>query len=357
MLERRQSPSRIFALLSPLLAVALTVLTGLALIALIGKDPIRALEVYFVEPAMDPYLRGEIAIKAVPLALMGAGLAIAFRSGSFNIGAPGQFVLGAIFAGGAALFLPVGPWLLPLSMIAGILGGMLWGWIPAALRLASGANEILVSLMLVYVAELLLEWLVRGPWRSESSRGFPQTDLYPSEALIPGLDSATRLHWGVPVAVIVALGLWWMLHFTRQGYRVKVMGEAPRAGRFAGFSDVKMVSFAFLLSGGLAGLAGAIEVAATIEQLQPQIGHELGFAAIIVAFLGRLDPLGSIFAALALAITYIGGEQAQIALGLPRNATLVFQGLLLFFLLACDTLIHYRLRLFPQRARSAESRV
>ncbi len=347
MLERRVSPSPALAVLSPVIAMALTVLAGFALFAALGKDPVEAMRIYFLSPFTDAYNRSELLVKAIPLALIGSGLAICFRAGVFNIGAPGQYTLGAIFAGGVALHAPEGAamvWLLPACMAAGFVGGMLWGWIPALLRVTSGANVILVSLMLTYVAQLLLDWLVRGPWADPLAFGFPKTARFPDGALMPNLVAGTRLHWGLVLAVVAALILWWMLARTRRGFGIRSMGLAPRAAAFAGFSEARTITFVMLVSGGLAGLAGAVEVTSTIKQLQPDIAAGYGFAAIIVAFLGRLNPLGSLLAALALAVTYIGGENAQILLKLPKNAAFVFQGMLLFFLLACDTLIHYRVR-------------
>ena len=347
MLERRVAPSPLLAILSPVIAVALTVIAGFALFAALGKDPVRAMEVYFLSPFADAYSRAELLVKAIPLAIIGAGLAICFRAGVFNIGAPGQYTLGAIFAGGVALYAPEDAsalWLLPLCLAAGALGGMLWGWIPAVLRNLAGANVILVSLMLTYVATLLLDWLVRGPWADPLAFGFPKTKTFPDGALMPVIWPGTRLHAGAIVAVVVALALGWMLLRTRRGFGIRAMGLAPKAAAFGGFSEARTITFVLLLSGGLAGLAGAVEVMSTIQQLQPDIAAGYGFAAIIVAFLGRLNPVGALIAALALAVTYIGGENAQILLKLPRNASFVFQGMLLFFLLACDTLIHYRLR-------------
>ncbi len=347
MLERRVSPSPVFAILSPVLAVLLTVMAGYVLFALMGKDPVRAMEVYFLSPFADAYNRSELLVKAIPLALIGSGLAVCFRAGVFNIGAPGQYTLGAIFAGGVALYAPEGSpmmWLLPLCLAAGVLGGMLWGWIPAILRLWSGANIILVSLMLTYVAALLLDWLVRGPWNDPEGRGFPKTASFPDGAIMPILLPGTRLHWGLALAVVAALALTWMLYRSHRGFAIRTMGMSPKAATFGGFSEGRTITAVMLISGGLAGLAGAVEATSTIQQLQPDISAGYGFAAIIVAFLGRLNPIGSLIAALALAVTYIGGENAQIMLKLPKNAAFLFQGMLLFFLLACDTLVNYRLR-------------
>ena len=223
---------------------------------------------------------------------------------------------------------------LPLYLAAGILGGMVWAAIPALLRTRFNANEILVSLMLTYVATLLLDWLVRGLWKSPTSFGFPVSADFRDGYLMPVLMQGTRLHLGLILAILLAIALTIMMKRTLRGYSVRVIGVAPRAGAFAGFSENRTIWFVLLLSGGLAGLAGAIEVSATIGKLQPEISAGYGFTAIIVAFLGRLNPVGALLGALLLAVSYIGGENAQILLKLPKNVTGIFQGMLLFFLLA-----------------------
>ncbi|MEO0820741.1 MAG: ABC transporter permease [Pseudomonadota bacterium] len=344
-LEARPAPSAAMTLLSPLAALAATVLAGGVLLGLLGQPPLEALRVYFISPFTDAYSRAELAVKAIPLALIGAGLAVSFRANVWNIGAAGQYTLGAICSGAMALYAPEaaegGGWLL-LYLLAGVLGGMLWGAIPAWLATRFRTNEILVSLMLTYVAALLLDWLVRGPWRDPAGFGFPQSADFGAAFIMPVLVEGTRLHFGLVLAVMVALVLGGVMALSLRGFSLRVIGTAPQAAAFAGFSRSGAVWFAFLLSGGLAGLAGAIEVSATVQQLQPDISASYGFVAIIVAFLGRLNPVGALFGAVVLAVSYIGGENAQIELGLPRNATGLFQGLLLFFLLAADTLIRYR---------------
>lgn len=368
-LEPRQQPSRVLAFLSPFIAIALMLVAGAALLAALGYAPGAALRVYFAQPFIDlfhlvrqpaewrmwAYTPSEVIVKAIPLILIGAGLAVCFRADVWNIGAAGQYVLGAIAGGLVALHAPETPqWLwLPVYLVAGILGGMLWGAIPALLKTRFNANEILVSLMLTYVAALLLDWLVRGPWIDPAGFGFPESAAYSGAYLMPVILPGTRLHLGLFIALAAALALWLMMRGSLRGFALRVAGAAPRAAGFAGFSRSGAVWFAFLLSGGLAGLAGAIEISATIQQLQPVIGAEYGFTAIIVAFLGRLNPLGAIFGGLVLAITYIGGENAQILLQLPQNVTGIFQGMLLFFLLSCDTLIRYRLRLGRRRPGGA----
>lgn len=350
-LVQRAEPSAAMSLLSPVLAIGLTLLAGAGLMAALGKPPLEALRVFFVSPFLDAYSRAELLVKAIPLALIGAGLAVGFRASVWNIGAAGQYTLGAIAAGWVALAFPEAegwPWLLPF-LAAGVAGGMVWAAIPALLRVRFNASEILVTLMLTYVASLLLDWLVRGPFKDPAGFGFPQSPDFAPAFLMPVLAEGTRLHLGLALALVACAALWVMLGRTLAGFRLRVGGAAPRAAAFAGFPEAGTVWTALLLSGGLAGLAGAVEVGATVRQLQPEIGAGYGFTAIIVAFLGRLSPLGALPAALVLAVTYIGGENAEIFLKLPRNATAVFQGMLLLFLLAADILIRYRIEFTRRR--------
>lgn len=347
-LIKRDNPSRALRFLSPLIGLALAVITGALMFAVLGKNPFEALYVYFVEPLTELWSIHELLIKASPLILMGAGLSVCYLSNNWNIGAEGQFIMGAL----AGSIFPVlftdmgGPFILPLMMLFAIVGGALWAGIPALLKARFNTNEILVSLMLVYVAELILDYLVRGPWRSPHGMNFPESVRFPSFARLPELMPMDgRANWGFVIAVLVAIGIWVMLSRTLKGFEIRVLGTSPRAGRFAGFDAKKMVYFSFLLAGGCAGLAGIIEVSGAAAQLRPSISPGYGFAAIIVAFLGRLNPLGVIVAGLVLALTYLGGEAAQITLGLSDKVARVFQGSLLLFILACDTLIHYRIRL------------
>jgi simple sugar transport system permease protein len=232
---------------------------------------------------------------------------------------------------------------------AGIAGGMAWAAIPALLRTRFNANEILVSLMLTYVASLLLGYLVHGPWRDPAGYNFPESALFGAWALLPALVDGTRLHVGAVFALAAVAAVWVLLMRSFIGFQVKVIGMAPRAGGYAGFSQTRVVWLGLMCGGGLAGLAGMVEVAGPIGQLQPQISPGYGFTAIIVAFLGRLHPLGILLAGLFMALTYLGGDTLQIELGLPRAVTGVFQGLILFFLLASDVLTHHRIRFGRRR--------
>ena len=345
-LEPRPQVSKAWTYASPVLALAITVLIGVALFALLGKDPVRGLQAFFWEPIKSGYALGELAMKATPLLLVALGLAVCFRSNVWNIGAEGQFVMGAIAAGGLALLADknTGPWIVPAILVAGVLGGMLWAGIVAFLRDRFNANETLVSLMLVYVAILVLGYLVYGPWKDPMGYNFPQSKTFDRVTQIPKLIDGMRMNIGVVLALLGAGVLWVFLARTRAGFALQVSGLAPAAALYAGFSSRRALWTALLISGGAAGLAGALEVAGPMGQLTPYVPAGYGFAAIIVAFVGRLHPVGMIFSAILMSMFYIGGELAQSRLGLPKSLTGVFQGLLLFALLACDTLVNYRLR-------------
>ena len=345
-LEARPEPSRFWSYASPLLALLITVLIGVALFSALGKDPLRGLQVFFWEPVKSGYAIGELMVKATPLLLIALGLAVCFRSNVWNIGAEGQFIAGAIAAGGVALLAEKGGsgWIVIAVLLAGTLGGMLWGGITALLRDRFNANEILVSLMLVYVADLLLGYLVYGPWKDPAGYNFPQTKTFEAVTQIPRLFAGSRVSIGLAIALAGVAALWVFLFRTRAGFALQVGGLAPAAARYAGFSSRSALWLALLVSGGAAGLAGALEVAGPIGQLTPYVPAGYGFAAIIVAFVGRLHPVGMVFAAILMSMFYIGGELAQSRLGLPKSLTGVFQGLLLFTLLACDTLVMYRIK-------------
>jgi general nucleoside transport system permease protein len=348
-LELRPQPSQFWSLASPILALAITVVIGVLLFAALGKDPVRGLQVFFWEPIRSRYAVGELMVKATPLLIIALGLAVCFRSNVWNIGAEGQFVIGAVVAGGVALLAgkDTSRWIVVAIMLAGTLGGMAWAGITAVLRDRFNANEILVSLMLVYVADMVLSYLVYGPWKDPAGYNFPQTKNFDAVTQIPRLMQGSRVSIGLLIALAGVAGFWIFLFRTRAGFAQQVGGLAPAAARYAGFSSRRALWIALLVSGGAAGLAGALEVAGPIGQLTPYVPAGYGFAAIIVAFVGRLHPVGMVFSAILMSMFYIGGELAQSRLGLPKSLTGVFQGLLLFTLLACDTLMSYRIRFAP----------
>jgi general nucleoside transport system permease protein len=356
-LERRAERSTAIALASPLIAIALTLVTMTVLFALLGKNPLEALAVYFLDPLTDSYSLQEIAVKATPLVMIAIGLSLCYLANVWNIGAEGQFLIGAVAGSWIAVRThgtDAGWWVLPAMLVVGAAAGALYALIPAICKVRFGASEILSSLMLVYVADLFLDYLVRGPWRDPNGLNFPTTADFDTVATVPTLIEGSRLHVGALIAVLVVAIATILLRNTITGFEIRVVGAAPRAARFAGFNADQMVLFTFAVSGALAGLAGIIEVAGPIGHLQPGISPGYGFTAIIVAFLGRLHPVGILIAGLFLALTFIGGEEAQISLKVPLDLTKVFQGILLFYVLACDSLILYRIRLVNSHRRPAD---
>ncbi|MCE7029140.1 ABC transporter permease [Jiella avicenniae] len=332
-------------LAAPVIAVALTLLVGAVLFTLLGHDGFGAILEIFVRPLFNPYRWQDLLVKAAPLAIIAIGLAIGFRANVWNIGAEGQYILGGLAGTGIALATldMAGPWILPLMLVFGILGGMAWAAIPALLRTTLGVNEILSSLMLNYVAIQLLYFLMRGPWMDPEGFNFPQTAMFSADQTLPMVVPGTLIHLGVPLAAAVALTAFAVMARTVTGFQMKVVGLAPKAAAFGGFGAASTVWIALMAGGGLAGFAGILEAAGPFGQMVPQFPTGYGYTAIIVAFLGRLNPLGILLAAMVLALTYVGGESAQTTIGLPAAATGVFQAMMLFFLLATDILVRYRL--------------
>ena len=348
-LEARPEPSRQAAWLSPLIAVAATLAIGFVLFVALGRNPFAALAAFFVKPLDSLYGISELLLKASPLMLVATGLAVGYRANVWNIGAEGQLLLGAIAGGGLALAFDQAPAfvLLPAMIVAGALGGMAWAAFPAWLRTRFNANEILVSLMLVYVATLLLSWLVHGPWRDPEGFNFPQSKQFHDGALLPVLAEGLRINAGFFVALsVVALGYLFMQR-SLAGFQMRVAGLAPAAANYAGIAANRTIWIGLLAGGACAGIAGVQEAAGPVGQLLPTLSPGYGFAAIIVAFVGRLHPVGIVFASLLMSLLYLGGESAQLNLALPSAVTGLFQGTLLFCLLAADVFIHYRVRRAP----------
>lgn len=356
-LEKRPSPSAFWQWATPVLAVILTMIAGGIMFALLGKNPVEAIRTIFWDPLFNEqfasYSRPQLLVKAGPLILIAVGLSLGFRAGIWNIGAEGQYIMGAIF--GAAVGLALYPvetrWVFPLMVLAGIFGGWLWAMIPAILKTHFNTNEILVSLLLVYVAQNILASMSIGLLRNPEGGGFPgsrnlsQIPAMANPELIPG----TGMHWGVIAAFVVVIAAYILLQRHILGYHIKLAGQAPKAARFAGVSPNRLVLLCMGLSGALAGMAGLFEVAGPSGQISIDFNVGYGFTAIIVAFLGRLNPIGILLAGLLMALTYIGGELASFMLALPSAAIQAFQGMLLFFLLAVDLLTNYRIRFGTKR--------
>ncbi|MGL4635039.1 MAG: ABC transporter permease [Beijerinckiaceae bacterium] len=344
-LTPREHVSTFREMITPVFAFAVALAIGGIVVWLMGKSPVKAFDVYVTQPLTQGWAIQEILLKATPLLLIAIGLCFCYRADRWNIGAEGQFVIGGLCGGGVAIATHgMGAWwILPLMLMAGTAGGMLYAAIPASLRNRLGVSEILTSLMLVYIAQLLLDYLVRGPWRDPKAFNLPQTVNFDPAATLPALFTGGRVHWGLIFGLLAALIAWFVLSRTLFGFAVRATGEAPKAARFGGFDERRVTLVCFLISGGLAGLAGVSEVAGQIGQLQPSISPGYGFTAIIVAFLGRLSPPAIVLAAFVMSMILIGAENAQIALKLPLDLARVFQGLLLFCLLGGEALTRYRL--------------
>jgi ABC-type uncharacterized transport system permease subunit len=345
-LEARGQDSRLISYLSPLLAGLLTLIAGAILFAALGQSPLETLYTFFIMPISDLYGLSELGVKAAPILLCATGLAVCYRANVWNIGAEGQLLMGALFGSWAALtFLEVESfWVLPVVLLAGTVAGAAWAGVPAFLRTHFNTNEILSTIMLNYIALNCLLFAVHGPLKDPDGYNFPESALFSEWVTLPILLDGTRIHLGIVLALLSVAVIWAFLSKTFVGFQIQVLGKDDSAARFAGFRDKKLVWLCFLISGGLAGLAGVAEVTGPIGQLIPHVSPGYGFAAIIVAFLGRLHPVGILFASLLMALLYLGGEMVQIELGLPLALTGLFQGMLLFFLLACDVLIAYRIR-------------
>lgn len=343
--RRRREPSTLMLLASPLIAIGLTMLIGMIVFTAMGYDGFHAVESIFLTPFLEPQRWGDIGVKGAPLVMIALGLAIGFRANVWNIGAEGQYVMGAIAGTGVALLTydMTGWWILPAMVLAGILGGMAWAAIPAFLRVKLQVSEILTSLMLTYVAVQFLYFLVRGPWKDPGGFNFPQTRMFTADQTLPTVLEGTLVHLGIPAALVLAVIAWLLMEKTTAGYAIKVVGLAPAAARHGGFSAARTTWATMLISGALAGLAGLFEAAGPFGQLTPQFPVGYGFTAIIVAFLGRLNPLGIVFGGIVLAGTYVGGEIAQSTVRLPQAATGLFQATLLFMLLATDVLVRWRI--------------
>jgi len=347
-LERRPEASAVMSYASPLIAIVLMLIGGLLLFIALGKDPIEGFRVFFINPISDSYGISELFLKATPLMLCAIGLAVGFRANVWNIGAEGQLIVGGLAASAVALYFYESEasqvLVLTLMVVAGAIGGMLWASIPAFLKTRFNTNEILVSLMLVYVAQLLVSWLVHGPMMDPDGFNFPQSRLFDDSALLPVMVEGTRLNLAFGFAVVALLVGYVFMYRSFAGFQMQVAGYAKDAARYAGFSAKRMIWIGLLSGGAMAGLAGMSEVSGPMGQITEHVSNNYGFAAIIVAFVARLNPVGIFFASLLMALLYLGGEQAQQYLALPSSISNVFQGMLLMFLLGSDVFINYRVR-------------
>ena len=350
LLEPRARPSKIMRWTAPLIAIVATLAAGSLLFWSLGKPVLESFEVFFIEPMTSSYGWSELLIKACPLILIAQGLAIGFKARIYNIGAEGQLIVGALAGGGVAIYMDGSDsaWVIPAMVLAGAVGGGLWGALPAWLRTRFNAQETLTTLMLSYVASFLLSYLVSGPWRDPDGMNFPQSIMFGDNALFAVLFEGSRVNTSIYLTITAVLAFWLFNARSFMHFQLEVGGHAPAASRYAGFSSRQTVWFSLVVSGMTAGLAGVGEIAGPVGQLNLNISPGYGFAAIIVAYLGRLHALGIVLAGTLMALIYLGGEAAQLSLQMPAAITGIFQGMLLFFLLGADAFIDNRLR---RRAR------
>ncbi len=355
-LEPRGERSKLMSYLSPVFAALLTLLTSIVLFGVMNIDPIDALVTILWVPISDTHGIAELFVKATPILLCAIGLSVVYKAQIWNIGAEGQLLFGGLAGSFVALQLidTNTTWVLPVVLIIGVLGGMFWAGISAFLRVRFNANEILTTIMMNYIALHILLWAVHGPLKDPDGFNFPESALFSDSALLPVLIEGTRVNVGIALALFSVVAVWVLMSRSFYGFQIKVMGLDAGAARLSGFKEKRLVYLTLLISGGLAGLAGVGEVTGPIGQLVPVISPGYGYAAIIVAFLGRLHPVGILLATLLMALLYMGGEMAQISLGVPLALTEMFQGMLLFYLLACDVLISFRLR-FKTKTQSPSS--
>ena len=344
-------------LLVPVASILLTLLAGSVMFLMLGKSPLAAFYAFFIEPLTTRYGIGEVLLKMGPLLLIAQGLAIGFRAQVWNIGAEGQLLLGAIVSGAIALQFEdsASPWLLPAMVVAGTLAGAAWAAIAAWLRTSYNANEILVTFMLSSIALQLLYYLVTGPLRDPMGMSFPQSAMFGDAALFAPLISGTRVNSSLYLAIAATVVAWVFVQRSVPGYKLLVSGLAPPAARYAGFSENRAVWLGLLIGGAAAGMAGVGEVAGPLGLLQRNISPGYGFAAIIVAFLGGLHPIGIFFAAFFMALIYVGGDMSLVSVGIPNASTTIFQGMLLVFYLACFLFVNYRVRRSGQTQLAASS--
>ena len=330
----------------PIISIILTLLTSSIIFILLGYDPLYSLYTFFISPISSVYGFSELLVKATPLALIAMGLSYCFKNNIYNIGAEGQLTMGAIFGGGIAILFhnAEGYWILALMIIAGAIGGAFWALIPALLKTKFNTNEILTSLMLVYVAIFILDYLVTGPWKDPFGYSFPKSRPFNNYSRMPELFQGLRVHFGLFITLALILISSFIFSKTIFGFQLKVSGYSAKAAKYAGFDQSLLIIYAFIISGAFAGLAGLGEVSGPIGLLYRDISPNYGFTAIIVAFLGRLHPIGIIFSSLIIALTYLGAEDAQLFLQIPSAVGFIFQGLLLFYLLGAEVLVNYKIK-------------
>ncbi|SIO29374.1 ABC transporter permease [Halodesulfovibrio marinisediminis] len=333
-IEKRQEPLKWGSFFIFLVALVFSLGVSGLLLAIQGKPPLEAMYLLWDGAFAHDWALEDTVLKAIPIFLCSLGVAVCFRMQIWNIGAEGQYALGAVGATWVVLSMPDAPmWaLLPLMFLAAAVLGGLWAIIPALLREKMGLNEIISTLMFNYIGILFLEFLVYGAWKDPASFGFPMTIMFPDTAIIG--EFFGRIHWGILVCAGAAAALTVFLKHTRLGFEIMVSGENPRAARYARMPYSALVVLVMGICGALAGWAGLIETSATLNRLQPTIMVGYGFTAIVVAWLARLRITSIAGYSILLAGLRVGVENLQLELQVPASFTGIMQGLILLSVLA-----------------------
>ena len=343
-LEQREKSSPWLNLTLPLAAIAATLVLCGGLIALAGANVIEAYTVLFASALDSKFNLVETLVKAAPLVLTGLAVAVAFRAKFWNIGAEGQFLLGAMAAVYVGTQEALPTWsLVPLMIIWGILAGGLWAVLPAILKTRFKVDDVVTTLLLNFIIFYAMMALLDGPWKDPLS-GYPDSPDILMDAEFPILLRATRLHLGVLLAAVAAVSVWWMMRFTTLGFAIRAVGENPRAAAYAGHNITRVVILTALISGGLAGLAGVGEAAGLHFQVMAGISTGYGYTGIVIAMLARLNPLGVVPSAIFFSIIITGAEAMSRATGVPVFLADVIQGTALMTMLIALLFTSYRLR-------------
>lgn len=345
-LEKRREPSMAMLVITPIASVVVTMLVGMLVFDALGINGWAAVRDIFLTPLLATYKWQDVALKAAPLVIIALGLSVGNRAQVWNIGAEGQYVIGALCAAGMGMAFGAagGFFVILLMILAGVVGGALWALIPAVLRTRFSVNEVLSSLMMTYVSLQVLGYLVGGPWKDPNGRNFPATAPLPDNQSLPILAGST-IHLGILIAVLLPFVFWVIMSRSTFGYQVRVVGSSPHAARHGGFDAKQTIWATMLIGGAMAGLAGALEFAGALHKIDLGFPSGYGFTAIIVAFLGRLNPFGCLLAGVVLAVTFVGGQLAKTTVHIPDSTAGIFQAMMLFFILASDILIRYRVKI------------
>jgi len=347
--QKSLAPNLTSQILVPIFAVLASLFFCAIFFYLTGKDPIEVYSAMFSGALGSEYGISETFVKMIPLALCGLGVAVAFRMHLWNIGAEGQFYMGACAATWVTLSFPTLPFFLmiPAMIIMGAIAGGLWGLLAGWFKVKWQVDEIISTLMMNYIGILWVDFLVYGAWRDPEGKNFPLTAAFPAAAMLPTFGSL-RVHYGIFFVFILALIFWLVFKKSKWGYETLIIGSNPIAAKYAGINIRSNILLAMFISGALCGIAGMVEVSGVVGKLQPGISPGYGYTAIIVAWLARLHPLAIVGVAFLFAIIHVGGFMLQ-TMGMPSATATMLQGAMLFFVVGADILTKYEIKFISHK--------